>query len=89
MSRSQVRSTVRWESVIIAVFGTLLGLAIGLFFGWAVVRAVKDQGFTDFAVAPGQLVLVVLIAALAGVGAAVFPARRASKLDILKAIGTE
>ena len=49
MSRSQVRSAVRWESVIIAVFGTLLGLAIGLFFGWAVVRAVKDQGFTDFA----------------------------------------
>ena len=49
----------------------------------------KDQGFTDFAVAPGQLVLVVVIAALAGVGAAVFPARRASKLDILKAIGTE
>jgi putative ABC transport system permease protein len=89
MSRSQVRSAVRWESVIIAVFGTLLGLAIGLFFGWAVVRAVKDQGFTQFAVAPGQLVLVVLIAALAGVGAAVFPARRASKLDILKAIGTE
>ena len=60
-----------------------------MFFGWAVVRAVRDEGFTEFAIAPGQLVLVVIIAALAGVGAAVFPARRAAKLDILKAIGTE
>ena len=44
MGRSQVRSTVRWESIIIAVFGTTLGLAIGTFFGWATVRAMADQG---------------------------------------------
>jgi putative ABC transport system permease protein len=89
MSRSQVRAAVRWESVIIAVFGTLLGLAIGLFFGWAVVRAVEDEGFTEFAIAPGQLVIVVVVAAICGIGAAVFPARRAAKLDILRAIATE
>ena len=44
MSRSQVRSTVRWESIIIAVFGTALGLSIGTFFGWAVVRTMADEG---------------------------------------------
>ncbi|MET1002012.1 MAG: FtsX-like permease family protein [Acidimicrobiia bacterium] len=89
MSRSQVRSSVRWESVIIAVFGTLLGLIIGLFFGWSAVRAVREEGFTEFAAAPGQLLIVVVVAAVAGVLAAYFPARRASKLDILESIATE
>ena len=89
MSRSQVRSAVRWESVIIAVMGALLGLAVGLFFGWAMVRAVRDEGFSEFAIAPAQLVIVVVVAAVAGVGAAIIPARRAAKLDILDAISTE
>ena len=44
MSRSQVRSTVRWESVLIALLGTALGTAIGLGFGWALVKALKDKG---------------------------------------------
>ncbi|MGH8978832.1 MAG: ABC transporter permease [Acidimicrobiia bacterium] len=89
MSRSQVRSTVRWESVIIAVLGSLLGLVIGLFFGWAAVRAVREEGFTEFAVAPMQLLLVVVLAVLGGVIFAMFPARRAARLDILQAIATE
>ena len=46
MSRAQVRSSVRWESVIIALFGTALGLGIGVFFGWAMVRALSDKGIT-------------------------------------------
>ena len=44
MGRGQVRSAIRWESIIIAVFGATLGLAIGTFFGWAIVRAMSDQG---------------------------------------------
>jgi putative ABC transport system permease protein len=89
MSRRQLRSTVRWESVIIALLGTLLGLVIGLFFGWAVVEALKDQGITEFAPPGGQLVLVVIIGGFAGVLAAIGPARRAAKLDVLRAVTYE
>jgi putative ABC transport system permease protein len=89
MARSQVRSAIRWESVIIALLGSINGLGIGLLFGWSLVRALKPQGFTQFAIAPGQLILVVLILAICSVLAAIFPARRAAKLDVLKAIAAE
>jgi putative ABC transport system permease protein len=89
MTRRQLRSSVRWESVIIAVLGTLIGLAIGVFFGWAVVRALRDEGFEKFAPSVGQLITIVIAAGLAGVLAAYFPARRAAKLDVLRAIETE
>ena len=89
MSRSQVRSSVRWESVIISLLGTINGLAIGLFFGWSVVRALRDEGFSTFAIAPAQLVIVVVVLAVASVGAAILPARRAAKLDILRAISAQ
>ena len=88
MTRRQLRATVRWESVIIALFGTALGLLIGLFFGWALVTALADDGFTEFRVPAGQLAVVALIAALAGVVAAILPARRASRLDVLAAISS-
>ena len=88
MTRSQLRATVRWESMIIALFGTLLGLSVGLFFGWSVVHALADQGFTSFVVPTGSLLVVGAIAAIAGVAAAVLPARRAARLDVLGAIAT-
>ena len=86
MGRSQVRSTVRWESIIIAVFGTTLGLAVGTFFGWATVRAMADQGIDTLTVPVTSLAIVTLIAAFAGAIAAVLPARRAAKVDVLKAL---
>ncbi|MCC6339800.1 MAG: FtsX-like permease family protein [Acidimicrobiia bacterium] len=89
MSRRQLRSSIRWESVIIALFGTALGLAVGIMFGWAVVRALRDQGITQFAIPPAQIVVIVVVAALAGVAAAHFPARRAAKLDVLQAVSSE
>jgi putative ABC transport system permease protein len=89
MARKQVRSAIRWESVIVCLIGVLNGLVIGLFFGWILVRALRDEGFSQFAIAPGQLVNVVIVLALLSVLAAVFPARRAAKLDVLKAISTE
>jgi putative ABC transport system permease protein len=77
---------VRYESVIIALLGTTLGLAIGVGFGWATVTALHGQGLQTFALPYAQLAAVAVIAAFAGVGAAVLPARRAAKLDVLKAI---
>jgi len=89
MTRRQLRTTVRWEAILTSVFGTLLGLGIGLFFGWAIVEALKDEGLKTFVIPVGQLVIIVLIAAMAGVVAAVLPARRAAKLNILNAIAED
>jgi len=89
MSRAQLRSMVRWEAIIIGVIGALLGLAVGVFFGWVLVRAMRDQGVTEFAFPAGRLALYVLLAAVAGVIASVLPARRAAKLNILEAIAFE
>ncbi len=89
MTRRQLRSTIRWESVIIAVQGALLGLVIGIFFGWALVLAMADQGLGTLAIPVPSLAVVVLLAALAGVVAAILPARRAARLDVLKAVVTE
>jgi len=89
MTRGQLRAVIRWEAIIIAVLGALLGLVVGLFFGWTLVRALHSQGITEFAVPVGTLVAFVIAAALAGTLAAVFPGRRAARIDVLRAITTE
>ena len=86
MTRRQLRSSVRWESVIIALLGTILGLIIGVVFAWAMVRALRDEGIEKFSLAPVQLLIIVLLAAFFGVIAAAWPARRAAKLDVLASI---
>jgi putative ABC transport system permease protein len=88
MSRAQVRSSVRWESAIIALFGTGLGLTIGTFLGWAIVRTLADQGLKHVVIPVGTLATITAIATIAGVVAALMPARRAARIDILKAIAT-
>ncbi|MFM8861263.1 MAG: ABC transporter permease [Acidimicrobiia bacterium] len=89
MTRRQVRSSIRLESVIISLMGTLVGLIIGLVFGWALVKALADEGITAFGIPWSQLAVIVVIAVLAGVGAALYPARRAARLDVLAAIASE
>jgi len=88
MSRAQVRSSVRWESAMIALFGTVLGLAVGAFLGWAMVHTIATQGIDRLVIPIGSLVTVASIAAIAGAGAALLPARRAARTDILSAIAT-
>jgi putative ABC transport system permease protein len=85
-TRSQVRTIVRWESVMIAWFGTTVGLVIGTGFGWAVVRALDSDGITNLVVPTSTLAVVAALAAAAGVAAAVVPARRAARLDVLDAL---
>jgi putative ABC transport system permease protein len=89
MSRRQVRSMVRAESVITSVIGALLGLVVGVFFGFAVVRALSSEGIGSVVVPFGQLVTYVVLAGLAGTLAAIWPARRAARLDVLSAISYE
>jgi putative ABC transport system permease protein len=89
MSRAQLRAAVRWEALIIALFGTVIGLGVGLLFGWAIVQALSSEGFNQLRVPVGQLSAVTGLAGLAGVAAAVLPARRAARLDVLTAIATQ
>jgi putative ABC transport system permease protein len=69
--------------------GTILGLLILVFFGWALVLAMKNQGITIFSLPVPSLVIVVLLGALAGVAAAILPSRQAARLNILRAIVSE
>jgi putative ABC transport system permease protein len=86
MSRNQVRTMVRREAVLIALYGAVMGVGIGVAFGVALVRALRDQGFTVIAVPVPRLIIALIIAFLLGIVAAIGAARRAAKLDILKAI---
>jgi putative ABC transport system permease protein len=88
MSRRQVRATIRWESVIVCLFGALLGIALGVLFAWAAVTAIPDDIVASIAVPYESVLFAILLAALAGIVAAVLPARRAAKLDVLEAIAT-
>jgi putative ABC transport system permease protein len=89
MSRIQVRQMIRGESVIIAVLGSVVGVAVGLLWGWLFVTALDGQGITVLSIPVLQLALYLVVAVLAGVIAAWLPARRASRLDVLAAIATE
>ncbi|MFF4353456.1 ABC transporter permease [Streptomyces sp. NPDC001530] len=90
-TRAQLRAMVRWESVLVAAFGTAGGLALGAFLGWVLVKAsdgASDTAFA-FAVPPLRLVVVALVGLAAGALAGLRPARRAARLDVLRAIATE
>ncbi|MDT0203717.1 FtsX-like permease family protein [Nocardioides sp. AE5] len=89
LGRRQLRTMIRLESVVVTVFGAILGLVMGVIFGSSLVIALRDQGLTDLAIPWGLLVGFVIASALLGVLAAVFPARRAAKLDVLQAIATD
>ncbi|HEX2048819.1 MAG TPA: FtsX-like permease family protein [Acidimicrobiales bacterium] len=89
-TRAELRSMVRWESVLVATFGTAGGVCVGVFLGWAMVRAISaSEGFGTFALPAGPLLTVMLIGAAVGVAASIRPAWRASRVDVLAAVATE
>ncbi|NGO74094.1 FtsX-like permease family protein [Streptomyces sp. YC504] len=90
-TRAQLRAMVRWESVLVAAFGTAGGLALGGFLGWILVKAsdgASDSAFA-FALPPLQLTVVALVGLAAGAVAGLRPARRAARLNVLRAIAAE
>jgi putative ABC transport system permease protein len=80
---------VRGEAAVVSLFGTVGGVALGSFLGWALVMALADEELGAFALPVGQLGVVLALGALVGVVAALRPARRAARLDVLQAIATE
>ena len=89
MSRRQLRRMLRYESVMIAAFGATLGLGLGVGFGWALQKVLDDDGIDVLSIPFGQLSLYAAAAAVIGVAAAIWPARRAARMDVLRAITTE
>jgi putative ABC transport system permease protein len=88
-TRGQLRAMVRYESLVIALFGAIEGLVLGLVFGWAIVASMRSQGVTSLVFPVTQLVVITVIAGLAGVVAAIAPSRRAARLNVLQAVTTE
>jgi putative ABC transport system permease protein len=88
LGRRQTRRMVTVEAVIVSVFGALLGIAVGSAFGITLQRALADEGITELRFPVGRLIAFVLVAAIAGVVAALLPARRAARLDVLAAVAS-
>jgi putative ABC transport system permease protein len=89
MDRRTVRRMVRWESVITAIFGALLGIGVGVALGWATVASLAEEGLGAFALPGSQLAGWIVVSGVAGVIAAIGPARKASRMRILDAIAYE
>ena len=86
MTRRQTRRMIRWEAVIIAVFGGVLGILVGTLLGFIAVQAMPDSFITDFGIPVSNFVIILVMCIIAGVLAAILPARRAARLNILDAI---
>jgi putative ABC transport system permease protein len=86
MGRRQMRAMVRWEAAVVSIYGALLGLLLGVFFGVALTRALEDQGVDHRVIPIPILVILAVVISLLGVAAAIYPARRAARLNVLDAI---
>src|SRR5690606_23593477 len=90
MTRPQMRSSVRWESAIVAVFGTVGGVGIGVLVAWAIIRSFSSEGSVTVYSPNWPIQIVVLVlGAVAGVVAALRPAAKAARLNVLDAIATD
>lgn len=88
MTRTQVRTTVRWESVITSLLGAVTGIILGIGLGWVIVFALRDQGLSSFQIPLGTTIFIMVMSFFVGIIAAIYPAWRATKVDILSALNT-
>jgi putative ABC transport system permease protein len=89
LGRGQMMEMVGAESVLISVFGAVLGLVVGVGLGVAVVLGLRDEGITTIALPWSQMATYLVLGAVIGLVAAVLPAIRAARLDVLNAIAYE
>ncbi len=89
LDRRQLRRAIRWESVLISVYGAALGTAMGVGFGVVLIKSLGGEGLSQLVIPWVQVVIFVVAAGLVGIFAAHFPARRAAKFDVIRAITTE
>jgi putative ABC transport system permease protein len=89
MTRGQLRSVVRQESLVISLFCAVEGLVLGMLLGWAIVTAMRAQGITHLVFPVVPLLVLAVAAGLAGLVAAIAPSRRAARLDVLRAVTTQ
>ncbi len=88
MTRSQVRTMVRWESVITSLFGAVTGVVLGILTGIVIVVSLNDSGFSAFTLPIANTIVILVGAFVVGVIAAVFPAWRATRTEIISAIAS-
>lgn len=88
MTKSQVRTTVRWESVITSLLGSVTGIVLGVGLGWVIVFSLRDEGLTSFQLPVASTAVILMMSFAVGIMAAVYPAWRATKVDILDALVT-
>jgi putative ABC transport system permease protein len=89
MTRNQVRAMIRWEALLIAALGAVLGVTLGIGFSAMAVRALSATATIGFTIPGGQLAAYLAVAGVAGVVAGVLPARRAARLDVLDSIAAQ
>lgn len=89
LDRTQTRRMIRAEATIISIFGAGLGVGLGIFFGWAITYALRAEGFTAFIIPVWILAGFIVAITVLGIVFAIYPAWRASKLNVLEAISYE
>jgi putative ABC transport system permease protein len=89
MNKRQTRRSVRWEAVIVSIFGAVVGIVVGTFLGVVLSLAVPDDVISKLAFNPSMIVIILIGAVIAGLFAAVYPSYKASNMNVLDAIATE
>ena len=88
MTRSQVRTTVRWESVITSLYGAVVGVVLGIVMGAVLIGVLADGGLGAFRLPVTGTIVILVLSFIIGVFASIYPARRATKVDVMRAIAS-